>query len=281
MEWTNLSGQYVLIAALVVVAGLIIYWQWRISKHRSGLTLDIGMGNAIGSQETQNDASGAVEKPWGTLAVLADGTGKGGAGKIASLATVQTFLKLFGSQDVTSNIGYFFTQAFNRSNKEVLERLRGARGGTAAAAVLINRGYLNYASVGDIRIAILRKKELIPLNTGHNMKTAAVKGFAQGRLTREEALAVSKIDRQTNYIGRDGFKNIEIDPEPVRLNPGDTIIIMNASIHKCLSWVEIEAILRKPGLCQQLADRIIAAYNRNPLPEKKNAGLFVLRYYGI
>ena len=264
-----LSGQLLFTAAvLILLAGGIVYWR----RHSYGRpVLDIGEESAIGTREIQEDATGAAQTSWGTLAVLAHGSGKGQAGKIAALVTVRTFMDLFNSQDTIYNIHYFFNQAFNQSNREVLERLQGIKGKTAAAAVMVHDQFLYYASVGDVKIAILRKQELIAVNDGHTMKSTAAKGFSQGILNKEQALAISKRNCQSNYLGRDGFKNIEMGIEPIQLRSGDIVIVMNPGIYKCLSWVELESLLSREYSSQHLAQSVIAAFNAKAVPEKDNA----------
>ncbi|MCE5285305.1 MAG: SpoIIE family protein phosphatase [Pelosinus sp.] len=281
LKWIVLYGQYVVIALGVLLVGLMIYRYYLSIEPKKIPVIEIGEENAIGSRETQEDAGGATETEWGTLAVVADGLGKGHAGKNAALIAVRTFLRLFISQDLTENVKYFFNQAFTQSNREILERLQGARGGTAVAAALINCGSLYYASVGDVKIALLRDKELVPVNEGHTMKSAAVKGFSSGLLSREQALAISQTDRQSNFVGRDGFKNIEIGKEPISLFPGDIIIVMTDGIYKCFSWVELESILNRPKSPQHLAEEIIDEFKQKPVQDKDNASLFVLRYNGV
>ncbi|VBB09022.1 stage ii sporulation protein e (spoiie) [Lucifera butyrica] len=276
------SGQYMLAAVLLLcLAGLLLYRHSRGRAQAGSLEVEVGEGEAIGDREIQEDAGNTAKTAWGTLAVLADGMGRGQAGRTAALSAVRTFINLFSDHDVTGNLYYFFNQALNRSNREVLARLQGARGRTAVAAVLISKGYLHYASVGDIKIAVCRNHELIPLNEGHTTKTVAVKGFSQGILNRQEALAISQMDHATNYIGRDGFKNGEIGAVPVKLKPDDVILLMTAGIYKCLSWLELESVLTQPFSCRDLAGQIIGKFNGKPVTDKENASLFVLRYHGV
>jgi serine/threonine protein phosphatase PrpC len=283
MGWKMLYITYILAVAFpLLVFGLMIY-RYRLSIEplpEKPPVVEIGEENAIGSIEVQEDAGGAVEKEWGILTVLADGIGKGQAGRNAALVAVRTFLQLFSSEDVTGNISYFFTQAFNQSNREILERLQGSKGGAGAAAVLISKGSLYYASVGDVKISLLRERELVSVNDGHTMKTAALRGYNNGVLDREQALAISKTDRQANYIGRDGFKNIEIGQEAIMLIPGDIIVLMTDGFHKCISCLEMETILNQPLLPQEMAEQMIETFNKNPMQNKDNASLFVLRYNG-
>jgi serine/threonine protein phosphatase PrpC len=282
MEWWTLYGQYLgLAAVLFLLAGLMI------CRHRLSVVperpdeLEIGEENAIGGREAQEDASGAAQTDWGTLAVVADGIGKGQAGKHAALMAVRAFLRLFTSQNVAGNISYFFNQAFTQSNRDILEHLQGTKGGAAVAAALIHHGFLYYASVGDVRIALLREEELIPVNEGHTMKTAAVRGFVNGRLSQEQALAISREERQMNYVGRDGFRNAEIGKEPIALVQGDVILVMTDGIYKCFTWLELENLIKCPASAQKLAEQIIEEFNRKTMQDKDNASLFVLRYNGV
>ena len=281
MEWTSLYDQYGLFAIVPILLLLVLLCQryWR-NNFTNGSTLEIAEECAMGTKETQEDAAGVVETAWGTLAVLADGMGKGRAGKMAAQVTVETCIEIFTACDVTGNVPYFFTQACNRSNKRVLEYLQGNKGGAVAAAVLVSKGYLYYAAVGDVKIAVLRKRELIAVNEGQTMQTAAAKGFSQGLLDREQALAISQTKRRSNYIGRDAFKNVEMGADGIKLIHGDIIVVMNQGLYNCLSWVELEDNLASSYSCKKIAEKIIEKFNEKPAGNKENASLFVIRYTG-
>jgi len=279
MEWTNLSDQYLLIIMvsilLVILLSCQFYWA---NKSATDSTLDIAEECAMGTKETQEDAAGAAETAWGTLAVMADGMGKGRTGKMAAQVTVETCIELFTTYDVTSKVEYFFTKAFNLSNKKILEYLQGNKGGAVAAAVLVSKGNLYYAAVGDIKIAVFRCRELIAVNDGHTMQTAAAKGFSQGRLNIEQALAIRQKKKRSNYIGRDGFKNVEMGTDGIKLVHGDIIVVMNQGLYNCLSWVELEDQLASSSPSKKIAERIIEKFNKKTVQEKENASLFVLKY---
>lgn len=282
MEWINYSSSILIWLVPMLLFGLMIY-RYRLSNESRTekiLKIEIGEENSIGGREEQEDEGGLAERDWGILAVIADGIIKGKAGNHAAQITVRTFLRLFTKEDVTQNVAYFFKQAFIQSNREILERLQGAKGGTAAAAAMISHGLLHYASVGDVKITLMRDRQLIPVNDGHTMKTAAKRGYNRGILDRDQALAISKLDKQANFVGRDGFKNIEVGLEAIPLKQGDVIFLMTDGLYKCLSWVEIEAIAREPMHPQQVADKIIEAFNKKTMANKDNASLFVLRYNG-
>lgn len=280
MEGTILLGPYLIpITLIFILVGLIIYRHKKGGYFKSSY-LNYGEASTLGDREIQENASDVIKTAWGILAVVADGTGKGQAGRTAALVTVRTIIDLFKAENVTRNIYYFFNKALQLSNREVLDHLRGNKGRAAVATVLINKNNLYYASVGNVKIAVFRNNELITINEGHTLKTTAAKGFERGLLTREQALAIGQSDRQTNYIGRDGFKNGEIGTDPIKLEVDDIVLLMSAGIYKYISWAELENVLPKSISCQYLAEQIIGKFNAKSQIGKQSCRLIVLRYKG-
>jgi len=280
MKWTTFSAK---LTTVRMLASKTLGWGslWR-RKRPVQEQIELGEDGSMGNKETQEVVSGAIQTDWGTVVVLAEGTGKARIGEKAALVTIKTFLDLFVGYDASTNIPYFFTQAFNQSNKKILELLQGKKGGAAAAAIVVVQGFLHYASVGDLKIALMRGKELIAINTGHTMQTAAAKGFAHGLLNREEALAICQGKwGKSNFIGRDGFKNVELGEGPIQLKKSDVIILMNEGVYSSLSWVELEKILGQNESSQKMAEVIIEQFNRKLGEDKKEASVVVLRYKGV
>lgn len=281
MEWIEVSDQFLMLliacSLLFLLYSGLRFWFHTFSMHAP---VEIAEESSMGTKETQEDAAGAAERSWGTLAVLADGIGKGRAGKMAAQVTVDTCVNLFTEQDISSHVQYFFTRAFNLSNKKILEYLRGNKGGAVAAAVLVHKGILYYAAVGDIKIAIFRRRELINVNDGQTMQTAAAKGFARGHLDVIQAMEVQQKKQYSNYLGRDGFKNVEMGIEGIKLIRGDILLVMNHGLYTCLSCLEIEKSLNAGGTNETIAKRIINRFNQKNDQHKENASLFVLKYTG-
>ena len=76
----------------------------------------------------------------------------------------------------------------------------------AVSAVRIQGGFLFYGIVGNVKIAVFRNGELIPLGTGHTVDVLAQDKYVEGVLTREDAPSMLQEKRIYNYLGRDGFK---------------------------------------------------------------------------
>ena len=55
----------------------------------------------------------------------------------------------------------------------------------AVSAVMIQGGFLFYGIVGNVKIAVFRNEELIPLGTGHTVDVLAQDKYVEGVLTRD------------------------------------------------------------------------------------------------
>ena len=68
-----------------------------------------------------------------------------------------------------------------------------------------------------MKIAVYRKGALIPLSTGHTIDMLAEGRFMEGAITREQALNMLENKRLYNYLGQDGFEEIEFFDTPIYL----------------------------------------------------------------
>jgi len=237
----------------------------------------IGKSMTIGGREVQEDQIGTMETKAGTMAVLADGAGKTYGGRIASRIAVQTCMELFEDYNAFNNPQYYFRKAFHCANKEILKALGDEnRGCASAGCVMVRAGYLYYALVGNVRIYVYREGNLVPVSCGHTIAVLAQQKFHEGTISREDALALLENKRLYNYLGQDGFRDIELFDAPIRLKPGDITVLMSDGVYDLLGIREIEAVLNKGGTCQQKAYDIIELVNSHPGEDKDNASIILL-----
>ncbi len=244
---------------------------------------DIGCSKTIGSREVQEDFYRVVKGREGILAVLADGMGKELGGKIAARKVTEVFAELFQEYNALDHPFYFFQKAFQTANREILKLFEDGRGSAVASAILLREGrtrgeypQMYYAIVGNVRVAVLRNGELIPVGSGHTINVLAQDKYYSGDITREDALALLDINRIYNYIGRDNFKDIEFYDTPIQLKKDDVVVLMSDGIYEGMKWKELEECLNRPARSQQLAFDVIERINRKT-EDKDNAGIVLLR----
>lgn len=257
---------------------LEIVKQILLSKEKYQYGIDIGTCMTIGDRELQEDNLDTMITESGILAVLADGMGKAYGGRIASRIAVETFLELFKEYNAFDNPQYYFRKAFHCANKEILKALEDERRGAASVGVVMIRDHkLYYAVVGNVKIFIFREGDLVPVSTGHTLQALAEEKFLEGKISRQDALTMLENHRLFNYIGQDGFQEVELFDEPISLKKEDQILLVSDGIYDILDFPNLEETLLKKTNSQTKALEIIEQVNAQTQKKKDNASIILLK----
>lgn len=236
----------------------------------------VGRAMTIGTRQVQEDNYGICQGPDAFLAVLADGMGKSYGGKVSSRIAVETLKDMFTCYQSAENPAYFFQRSFRMANTAILDELDDGRGGASVGAVLIRDNQLYYAVAGNVKVAVYRRGGLVPLSTGHTIDMLAEGKFMEGSITRQQALELLENKRLYNYIGQDGFEEIEFFDTSVRLKEKDIVVLMSDGLYEGTDWRRIEELLAGRGKLQQKAYEIIEAVNTGIQKEKDNASIVLV-----
>lgn len=236
----------------------------------------VGTAMTIGNRQVQEDNFKVCQSADVFMAVLADGMGKSYGGKISSKIAVDTMKDMFTYYQSAENPAYFFQKSFRKVNAGILDRLDDGRGGTSMGVVLIKDCHLYYAVAGNVKIAVYRKDCLVPVSSGHTIDILMENQFIHGTITREEALTMLENKRLYNYLGQDGFQEIEFFDTPIRLKERDIVVLMTDGLYEGVDWKTIEEVLSGRKNCQQKAYEIIEAINAGSQKEKDNASIILV-----
>lgn len=236
-----------------------------------------GACKTIGSREIQGDAYGIVEEEDAIMAALADGMGNGFGGKVASRIAVETFEDIFQDKNAFYNPPYSFRRAFHGANKQIMHELNGQRGAASVAAILIKNKKLYYALVGNVKVAVYRNKELVPLTWGHTIGALAKRKYIEGKLTRQQALSLLDRHRLYNYVGQESFGDIEFFDAPIRLYGGEYIVLLSDGMYQGVSWKEIEQCIEEGGSCENMALKLVQLVNGRLEEDMDNASIVIIR----
>lgn len=249
-------------------------------KRNDFFCCETGASRTIGTREVQEDEYGILESEEGTMAVLADGMGKQFGGKIASRAAVEVFRDVFQDRNAFYHPQYSFRRAFQESNREILNLLEERQGQASVAALLIKNHRLYFASVGNVKIAVYRNQELVPVNDGHTIDVLARQKYMQGKLSKQDAVSLLEHHRLYNFVGQDGFHDIEFLDTPITLRGGESILLMTDGLYDGVRWKEIEDCLEQKKTCQEKAYALIELVNQSKEEEKDNASVVILKVKG-
>lgn len=236
-----------------------------------------GMAQTTGNREIQADAMDIAITEAGKLAVLADGIGRENTGKVCSTLAVQEFTEAFSFYRSLPNPEYFFERTMYSLHRSMQKVLEERQGGASVGVVFLSGGKLYYGMAGQIRIALFRKGELIPLSDGQTVGVLAQRAYQEGRLSRKETIW-SLTDKDVwNYVGKDGFCQMELCEVPVHLKKGDLVLMMTKGIYEEVSYAKMENILTYEVLAAQgKAERIVQLADNSASQDKDNGSIMVL-----
>lgn len=245
------------------------------AKKRSGC--EVGTSKTIGNREVQEDEYGITETEDGLMAVMADGMGKHFGGKIAARTAVQVFLDMFEDRNAFYNPQYFFRKGFHGANREILNQLDENQGSASVTAIMLKDRKLYYAVVGNVKAAVYRNRELVPVTSGHTLDVLAKQRYDQGKLSREAAATLLESRRLYNFVGQDDFRDIEFFDSPIALNRGEYVLLMTDGLYEAACWKDMEDCLEGEADCQQKAFQLIELVNECQKEQKDNGAVIVIR----
>ena len=260
----------VLLAALILVR-VVALGEFFLEEFSP--SLDYGIAQTTGNRQIQADRAELYKSSAGILAVLADGIGKENTGQVCGQIGMDTVLDAFESYRELHNPEYFFRTVFGEAHLRIQRTIGERYGGACLAAVFVSGRVLHYALAGDIRIALWRNQELIPLSKGHTLDVLAMHAYEEGRLSKREAVWSMEEKRCWNYLGMDGFHEIELPERPVRLRAKDRIVMVSKGIWQELSWAELEDILAAGESCFKQAAQAVREAEKKPGEDKENGSI--------
>lgn len=271
-----MSIPYTVIGILILFFFAGVIYRFCLVRKESGKQYEVGTCKTIGSREIQTDYFTVEENENGLLAVLADGMGKDAGGRIAAKTVIRVFQEVFAEYNMLDHPSYFFQKTFQTANREILKLLDEGRGRAAVSAVMIQDGFLYYAIVGDVKVAVFRNQELVPIGVGHTVDVLAENKYYQGVLTREEAISMLHEKRVYHYLGKDGFKEMELYEKPIRLKKDDMVAIFSNGMYESIAWKQIEECLLQKKSCKKIAFDLVETVNRKN-GDKDNASMILIR----
>jgi protein phosphatase len=241
-------------------------------------SLEIGTLTDVGTEREHNeDHCGHVWiGPATAIVAVADGVSSYEAGETASQKAVEVVLRAYTEQAPGKAIGKRLAQAVQQANIEVYDlaivvpELRGMA--TTLTTVVVDRGELHAAHVGDSRLYLVRGPDITQLTKDH---TVAAERQRMGLLSAERARLHPDRSTLTRSLGRELI--VAMDRLSTRVFRDDVLVVCSDGLYNVLDEREIAAEVREaspPDACRALID----AANRRGTPDNVTVG--VIRVHG-
>ena len=267
--------------AVLLLGRVFLAWFFSDGRGRAGRRRrgeeSWGTAQTRGSREIQADMTEIRKTRAGVLAILADGIGRENTGRVCAQIALDAAADAYEPYQVLTNPEYLFRTVCREANARIQKTIGERRGGACLGLAFLGNGHLYYGVVGDIRIALYRGGELIPLSQGHTLDVLARQAYEAGRISKKEAVWSMEEKRRWNYLGMDGFREIEIPERPIRLKRDDLVVMVSRGIWQALSGADLEDLLAGGESPQEKARQIVWAAGRKPGEDKENGSAVILR----
>ena len=263
-----------LLAALLIVR-ISIGNVSRIAK------LELGFSQTPGNRQINADKLSLAYFDDEILLSIADGIGSSDKGKTAAKVAVHILSRVFELTGLGQNPAYFFMNSFRSVNSTILRYIPDSTAGASLLCAVIKDGLLYYALAGNCKISILRNGELYDLSEGQTIDVLARRAFQREEITRTDALEAMKESRLYNFVGKDGFQDLEMFDTPISLIKGDIVVLMTDGIYEFCSNGALTDILTSKGECDAIAQRITDMLDSENHPEQDNASVILARVNAV
>lgn len=246
-------------------------------------TLKVAKLHEQGARSEQQDSFGvsddALIPSHGLLAVVADGMGGLKNGDEVSVAAVETvlehFLNLHGIQSPKEFLLSLACEAVRRVN-DMLGPDSYRKSGSTLLLGYVRDRIFQFLSIGDSRVCLLRGNELMQLNREHSYENDLALEAINGSISVSAALNDPKGHGLVSFLGMGRVQAFDMPTEPLRLLPGDRLILMSDGVYNALSTEELKNALS--GSFDNVTDRVRAEIENKKYSNQDNYTAVIIAY---
>ena len=225
----------------------------RAKRRKPGVTaqadgIQIANIQGMGQRENQQDSfavTDVLDFGRGVCAVVADGMGGAAYGAEISRIVTSHMVDVFQASAAAAYDPWILLKKMvfsaQKEARDFIGQNGNLTGGSTVVAAIVKDSGLNFASVGDSHVYLLRGGGVVQLIREH------VCG-AQEEITVAGAQNNPQPGALTSFIGIDGLLRIDFNITPIRLIPGDRVILMSDGVFGVLSDEEIVEAAGMPDI---------------------------------
>lgn len=209
-------------------------------------SVEVGKVHEQGKREYQQDSFGVSDSvlmpTHGCLAIVADGMGGLSDGDKVSIRTVEELLDgfpMYQGKGTHEQVLLMLTQKALKSVNSLLGADGIGKSGSTLVMGLIKGSCFSYVSIGDSRICLCRRGTLIPLNREHVYRHDLLMKALNEEMSFSEAYSDKNGPGLTSFLGMGRLLDVDMPAEPIRVYPGDKIILMSDGVYNAISNDEL------------------------------------------
>ena len=244
------------------------------------MAADLAWGQIQGRRECQQDQAACLSWPNDYhLLLLGDGIGGHVGGEIASATVIESFLEVFVSAG-DLDTGERLLRALQQANLALFDRVEAephlAGMGTTLVAATVDGNWLQWVSVGDSPLWLLRDGEMRRLNQDHSIGGVLDRRAATGEISVREATDAGGRSQLLEAVVGEDIERVDVRAEPLRLQPRDLVVLASDGVGTC-SPKELCDLASRPSSSAEVVSAILEAVEARALPSQDNATVIAFR----
>lgn len=209
-----------------------------------------GTSSILGTRKNQEDTIYGYAEDKKAIGIVCDGMGGLEGGEMASSLAVESLAGAWFAEPDLENIPDFLEKQAVIADEKVFllksEKGEKLNAGTTMVAAVIREKELYWLSVGDSKIYLIRRNEILSVCREHNYRLTLDRLLAEGSITEEEyAKEEPKAEALISYLGMGQLPMMEINRQPFLLEDRDIVLLSSDGLYRSLSEEEILEIVKE------------------------------------
>lgn len=234
----------------------------------------------LGDRNDQQDAvfSSLVQDK--AVAIVADGMGGLNDGKCASNTAVRKLKELFDTNPNKENMQEFYFNSIKAVDSAVYSTRHGShKSGTTLVSATVNGDRLDWLSIGDSRLYLIRDNQIMQLTRDHTLKN-----YIERNKDNPEIIASlgeideAKLDALTSYVGMDGVTFYDINTKQCKMKSGDYILLTSDGLYKGVDDKDIADTISKNANLKDIGNSLLEQAKVNSNGNQDNTSFILIRY---
>lgn len=240
------------------------------------LVCDVAYFHCRGKRDNQEDAVyiSPLEDSYnnGVVAACSDGMGGLLYGEVVSKYVVERLNELYPMRfDDQEGI----SAEIKKISSEVYEQYHLGAGATLVMTHIM-KNMMNFYSVGDSNIILLRNGRVTLLNHKQNYVSLLIRKLAEGGMDTSEAYRNSRAKALIDFVGN-LETNVIHTSKPIQLYEDDIIIVSTDGVTDAVSLNKIKGMLSPEYSAQHLARLMKSGVRNKKLPKQDNFSAVIIK----
>lgn len=220
-----------------------------------------------------------------TFAIVCDGMGGLNGGEKASYLVATELKNAIKKMAIDEDIPTFLLNEVKILDEKVFrltdENGKWLKAGTTIVAVIIKKNKMYWMTVGDSKIFIARKNEMIVANREHNYKLELDQLKAEKKLSEiEYQKEMDRGEQLISYLGLGNVKLFDVNIHPFILEKNDRIMLCTDGVSRTVDEMKITKILTEERTIEQVKVAIEEEIKEIDLKNQDNATYIIIENKG-